>query len=598
MPSSFAYQSNSGSKLQPAAPAIAASMAIAAIISFTFLFAGFAQFDDVTYAWATRRLSEGAVLHRDLVWAHPGYAQVLDVWFGKYLIADIGRFRWHLPVLAALTAGSAAYLLRAKGFAIQCIAAAAIAGLGFAQFSTPSSSWFAVTFAAVSAALAWAAAGTSRPSRAQMLAFASGSLAALSFGSRTINGVAAVAVLLMLLAQTSRTGEQTRRTPWLPLGACAVLLMVCAIVVYSINETTKLYLAAPLLVATLGSCLTVWRNRNEFASRLYLCSGLGWVAGIAPLVLWWLHDGVLMKAFADITTFASSYNQWQSARAANIEDLLSTSLEIVNYRHGINPANALNLLWLLIAALTPALLIVMGRREKFSDPMWLLAASMLFGIFSYPGLLYFPYTTPFLICAFLAWSRNRQTVFAGSLVLALVAGALFVSPRGLYPGSSGESLVGGRLDAARCDLPKCSVYAHKPELDNLKYEYSQLASHVPAGRPLAVLPTISILGFFLPNPSPWHLPKIDRWTPPREVERFQREFERQGNAVIATRRDQYGEAAPVVSRYCVAGSTAEWVFLTTCDATRRCQASTTVRWDAAVGQSVIADSFCARPPRL
>lgn len=580
---------------------IAVAMIVAAAISAAFLAAGFSPFDDATYAWMTRRIADGAVLHRDLAWAHPGYAQVLDVAFGKWLLADIVRFRWHLPLLAALTAASVAYLLRAKGTWVQWIAAAAIGGLGFAQFATPSSNWFAIAFAAMSVAIGSAAANADGRQRAPALAFAAGALAAIAFGCRTVNGVGAVAVLLIVLShaatpQMERDAAPTRPMRWLAWFAGAVLAAIGAVVLATSNDISKLYLGAPLVLACAVSCVAVVRRANAHASRLYLLCGLGWLAGIAPLLLWWLHDGVASDAFADITSLAGSINQWQTARAVTIQDLLATSLEIAFYRDGVSPGSLTNMALMLIGALMSLLLILMGRRGGFADPAWLLAASMLFNIFSFPALLYLPYAIPFFACAALAWSRGRETTPLAAAVLALTVAAVFVSPRGMHPGSAASTLVSGRIESIECPLPKCSLRAEALGVDSLRRDYELLARTIPAGRPLAVLPDIATLGYFLPNPSPWHLPRLDETMPAAQVERFHREFARQPGAVVALKLDDYSRLGRIVSGYCLAGTVGGWGVLTACDATKRCQASTTLRWDPAVGQSVIADSFCALPP--
>lgn len=540
---------------------------LAALISAAWLPYGFSPYDDGAYAWALREIMDGRVPHRDFAYAHPGYVLWLLQPLAPFLAQDILHYRYVLPLLAGVSALSVAWLLRGRGPLVAVSAGVAVSAFGFVQFATYSASWLAVTATAVTVALVGLDCERRAAGGGRVLLLA-GLAAGLAFGFRAPNGVAAVMAALLLLFQVPST-EAARNARAASVAAAAVMVVAAGGILLLVDNLERLLLLMPPLVACVTVAIRLWRGEAGGLSAAVAWFSCGFVLAITPLLVWALSHGMLADMLRDLFLVPGAISNSNRDYGATGAHGLMTELMVV-LSGPVGPVDLLNASIYLFALAFPLLLLAMRPRGGVLPPVWVLAAFSCIGIAVLPQLIYAFYVWPFVAAAWL--ERAGRPRVAAWVVLVISCLFLFVSPRGLYPGSHGlqpqrpgqAETASARWEPMACPLDRCSVRSDPRAMQQFAEDVRILRTNVGAEEPLLVLESFAAYAHFLPNPSPFTLGRSDNRGTYGETSAYRQAFMSDPALVVAVPTVDRPMYAGLLRDYCPERDVGRWVFLTRC----------------------------------
>ena len=539
-------------------PSILLAALVAALASALLVKHGFSAYDDGTYAWVMEALLGGQALHADVPWSHPGY----DLWillpFRDFLAGDILHYRYFLPPLAGITAACVTLLAKRANASTALGVGLCVGGLGFAQFSTYSASWFAVTLTACCVVAAYR--GSTRNSekfRIAWLALA-GLFAGLAFGFRGPNGIAALVAATMTFHYYDAADAGPR--PHWSSRALALAFFLCIVALASIADTLERALfAAPPIVASLMLLPRAWRDgRNLVRSTAAL--GIGFLLGIAPFCIVTIAQGSFGAMLHDIVAIPMSITDSLSGyKGYNISDLITQTLEIATSSPPSIPA-WINAAFFLLTVASPVYLVYRLAIGGKPSPALILAAFSCVGVITLPNLIYAPFVWPFVLSVYLDSGNTRSEGKRRFAIVALCLLGMFVTPRGFLPGSLGWMTTPEILKTADCPLDHCSVVADARFLEFLERDVATIRRNVEPTRPLVILPSSAAYAYFVPNPLPFAL-RIDNLEEREQGAAFRDGFRIDPRLVIAVNAESAKKYSSLLDGFVVFREEDDWQFL-------------------------------------
>lgn len=534
-------------------PGIGAALAF--FLEFSLRDIGFLPFDDGAYAWAMRHLWEGHVLHKTLPWPHPGYVLWILYPFEYYLSQDIAQYRAPLPFLAAIAGGALAAMLARAGGLAAATGGICVVALGFAQFSTYSASWFTFSLGAAAVALA----ALARPRTSSWLI--AGMLCGLSFGFRGPNGIFALAACSWIIVHQSAPAQCFNARLWSRFfGSCFVALAVLLLVIA--DDWERRYFALPALFVCVQAVLVLVKRGANDSRRILFTLGIGFLAGVAPLIVWAVWHGATTDLVNDIVRIPAAISQGSSDyRLYGIRDLMTQIMEIFASEH-LTYYSLAAVFWFTLFVLAPAFALFLIWRYP-SAPLATLAAFALAGVLSLPNFLYAWFFLPFLAAAVIEGFKGHRA--ATGLVLAASFIALFVAPKGLFPGSETMLVEGRPLIAAPCPVDRCSVRGEDVAMRVFSHDLQAIRNNVLPHVPLIVLKSSADFAYFLENPTPFTLNRYDYLGNYEETARFRQDFMTDPQLVVAVQSSMRGRYNGLLQDYCIYAEDGRWSFLRICE---------------------------------
>lgn len=546
-----------GSFFLKAAPVVISAITAFAI-TFVWLKRGFSAFDDGAYAWAMEELFSGKVLHRDLPWPHPGYVLWILLPFEHFLNQDIANYRTPLPWLAAFTSGCTTTLLRKPSAFTASLCGITISALGYVQFATYSASWFAVACMAGSIAAAHNS-DSATPRGRSSLVFAAGAFAGLAFGFRGPNGVAALIASCLIIGQVK---TNARRSPpsFLDFGLGLCFAVAGAAIFGLAGDAEKVYLAVPALLACCLATAASFRGALHVPPKVLAQLGFGFAAAISPLIIWAIAKDATRSLITDIYEIPLRISEGLDPYHPNgIRDLISQSLEIVN--GNLSPVTAINLIVFLVFIISPAILVLLLRinSDDFRlSSLWVFAAFSIVGILSLPRLLYACYITPFVALAVFQASEHQKRT--GIAIIMLSSIFLFISPRGLFPGSFGWMTSKNGIDVEKCLVDRCSVEFDTRAVRFFARDIEILRNAYPSDTPYVILHTTAPYVYFLENPTPFTLNRYDYLGTYEKTANFRADFLWDPKVIVAVPKDEADKHHSLLANYNLDKSLGRWLF--------------------------------------
>ncbi|TWI14167.1 hypothetical protein [Aerolutibacter ruishenii] len=537
-------------------------VAISAIIAFTitlvWLKSGFSAFDDGAYAWAMEELFSGKVLHRDVPWPHPGYVLWILLPFERFLEQDIANYRAPLPWLAAFTSACVTTLFRNPSASTGALCGITISALGFVQFATYSASWFAVACMAGSVAAAHNSRSTSGASRTILIVTA-GSFAGLAFGFRGPNGVAALVASCMIIAQVEANSSLRPASALdVGLGMCFAL---AGLVIFALaGDIEKIYLATPAVLACGLATAAALRGKLKTQIITLVQLALGFLLSISPIIAWAIVNNATREILTDIYEIPLRISKGVDPYHPNgIKDLISQFLEIID--GNLSGITSMNLIVFLLFVASPAITVLALRRTNQSphpSSMWILAAFSAVGILSLPRLLYACYVIPFTALTIYQCFEQRKR--SGITLLLLCGVFLFISPRGLFPGSFGWMTNKSGIEVATCPVDRCSVKLDARAASFFKTDIEVLRNAYTPDTPYVILHTSAPYVYFLDNPTPFTLNRYDYLGSYEETASFRSEFLSNPKLIVAVPRDEADKHQALLTDYNLDKTEGRWLF--------------------------------------
>lgn len=515
--------------------------ACAAIITAILLPHGWSPFDDGAYAWAARRLLDGAIPHRDLVMSHPGYATYLDYWlyrgFGERLIV----LRYPLPLLAAVLTGAVAVLARPAGRSAQAVCALATMSLGIVQFISPSASWYAVVCAVAALCIFQTAFGRGTVRKTGLL-FLAGILLGICGGFRQYNGALLGAGLVLLQALIA-TPHERAAAPWrqgislIALVLAAVLLITPAV----ISGTSGAWLLSLPASICAAFAFRRWRAAPGIRDAAWLVPvGAGCLAGFLPVLAWPAKYDALSAFFADTVVDGSRYADYSPINGRNFTIVLTDAMDA--FAMGTPYAFGVGAYLIAIGIMPLWLAVLLWRRRSLAMPphaaaIAVSAAIALLNNIVFQDLLYAFFWLPLVCAAIVVLTKTPNSPARNWALAPIAAVALFGSifHAGRIPGSNWRDIIGTPFPKqVACALPACGLRVDPALNERLYSRYRDLVANVPRSAPLMILPDGANLYGFLPHRSPWSIGWVSEgFTHEAEYARLQKEFMTTPDAVLA-----------------------------------------------------------------